>query len=61
MISERMFRDALIAAGAKRVSPAAVKEFNKWMMTFMVEEAAKAVKRMQADSRVTVEVNDIGE
>jgi histone H3/H4 len=61
MISERMFRDALIAAGAKRVSPAALKAFNAWMIKFMDEEAAKAVTRMNAQKRVTVERRDIGE
>ena len=61
MISEKMFRDALIAAGAKRVAPAALKAFNAWMVNLMNDEAAKAVERMTAAKRVTIERVDIGE
>ena len=61
MISEAMFRKALIDAGAERVSPDALKAFNAWMIKFMNEEAPKAVERMTAAKRVTVRREDIGE
>jgi histone H3/H4 len=61
MISENMFREALLAAGAKQVSHDALVAFNAWMTTFMTQEAAKAVTRMQADRRVRIERRDIGE
>lgn len=61
MISERMFKDALYAAGAKQVSHAALKDFNAWMVKFMNEEAVKVVARMHADGRTKVDVKDIGE
>jgi histone H3/H4 len=56
-----MFRDACIAAGAHQVSDDAVVAFKAWMLNFLKEEAAKAVRRMQADKRVKVERRDIGE
>jgi histone H3/H4 len=61
MISEQMFREALIAAGAKQVSHGALVAFNIWMTKFMTQEAHKAVTRMQADERVRIERRDIGE
>ena len=61
MISEKMFRDALIAAGAERGSPAALKAFNAWVLNLMNDEATKAVVRMTAAKRVTVRRVDIGE
>ena len=61
MISEAMFREALLNAGAERVSRDALKAFNAWMVNFMNEEATKAVARMKAAKRVTVKRVDIGE
>ena len=61
MISEAMFRAALLNAGAERVSPDALKAFNAWMVNFMNEEAVKAVGKMRQAKRVTVKRVDIGE
>lgn len=61
MISERNFRDALLAAGATQVSHDALLAFDAWMHKFMTQEAHKAVTRMQADKRVRIERRDIGE
>jgi len=61
MISEAMFREALLNAGAERVSPDALKAFNAWMVNFMNEEAVKAVGKMRHAKRVTVKRVDIGE
>lgn len=61
MISEAMFRAALLDAGAERVSPDALKAFNAWMVNFMNDEAIKVVARMTAAKRVTVKRVDIGE
>jgi histone H3/H4 len=61
MISDKMFRDACVAAGAHQVSDDAVAAFKAWMLNFLQAEAAKAVRRMQADKRVRVERRDIGE
>jgi len=61
MISEAMFREALLNAGAERVSPDALKAFNAWMVNFMNEEAVKAVGKMRQAKRVTVKRVDIGE
>jgi histone H3/H4 len=61
MISKKQIRGALIAAGAEQVSDAALIDFGKWMTTFMNQAAVKAVQRMQADKRVRIEVQDIGE
>ena len=61
MISKQQLHDALITAGAKQVSNAALTDFEAWMTTFMNEAAAKAVGRMTAAKRVRVEVSDIGE
>jgi histone H3/H4 len=61
MISKKMFRDELIAAGAERVSPAALTAFEEWMKKFMRDESIKAARRATADGRVTVERRDIGE
>jgi histone H3/H4 len=61
MISKNMFREALLESGAKQVSPAALKQFEAWMIRFMNYEAKKAVKRMVEDKRVRIEPEDIGE
>lgn len=61
MISKQQLHDSLIAAGAKQVSNAALTDFEAWITTFMNQAAVKAVQRMQADKRVRIEVQDMGE
>ena len=61
MISKEMLRLALVAAGAKQVSAAALTDFEAWMTTLMNDAATKAVGRMQAAKRIRVEKQDIGE
>jgi histone H3/H4 len=61
MISQKMFKDACYAAGAKQVSDAAAIKFDAWMTRFMKDVAAKAVKNAHNDRRVRIEPQDIGE
>ena len=61
MISKNQIRHTLISAGATQVSDAALIDFEAWLTTFMKQDSAKAVGRMQAEGRTRIEVRDIGE
>ena len=57
--SKKAFRDALISAGARQVSEAALDAYEARMTKMMADVARKTVGRMLVAKRVRVEAVDV--